>query len=109
QSQVVDAGGTLTFTTAVDDAGLGAILQWQRDGVDLVDGGDVSGATTDTLTITNASAEDVGVYNCVASAAGTTATSEGAIGAVRQSPSVFDVNGDGSVDFFDVAALLDAL
>ncbi|GAB4545478.1 MAG: hypothetical protein Tsb0013_03400 [Phycisphaerales bacterium] len=108
-SQVVDAGGTLNFVCAVDDGGLGATLQWQKDGVDLVDGGDISGATTNSLTIVNASAEDVGEYTCVASAAGASVTSEVAVGAVRQSASAFDVNGDGSIDFFDVAALLDVL
>jgi hypothetical protein len=63
-AQGVCAGGTATFTVAA--TGLGTLTyQWQKDGVDLVDGGDISGATTTTLQIADVEAADAGNYHCV--------------------------------------------
>ena len=39
--------------------------QWQKDGVNLNDGGSISGATTATLTITGVTESDEGGYRCV--------------------------------------------
>ena len=39
--------------------------QWQKDGVDLTDGGRITGATTATLTITGVTESDEGGYRCV--------------------------------------------
>ena len=39
--------------------------QWQKDGVDLTDGGRITGATTATLTITGIMESDEGGYRCV--------------------------------------------
>ena len=39
--------------------------QWQKDGVDLTDGGSITGATTATLTITGVMESDEGGYRCV--------------------------------------------
>lgn len=47
-------GGTITY-------------KWQKDGVDLVDGGNVSGSLTSTLNISNVSASDAGSYVCIVS------------------------------------------
>lgn len=44
------------------DAG-GFTYQWRHGGVDLVDGGRITGATTDTLTISNFGSADAGGYN----------------------------------------------
>ena len=41
-------------------------FQWQKDGVDLNDGGRITGATTTTLTITGVMESDEGGYRCVA-------------------------------------------
>jgi len=50
---VTATGGTLTY-------------QWKKNGSDLTDGGDVSGATTAALTLTNVPATDDGaVFTCV--------------------------------------------
>lgn len=107
ESSIVDAGGTLTFTATAEPAG--AALKWQRDGVDVVDGMGVSGATTDTLTITDAGIADAGIYTLVATEAGSSATSDGAIGAVRASSiGVVDFDNNGVLDFFDVLAFIDA-
>ena len=39
--------------------------QWQKDGVDLTDGGSITGANTATLTITGVMESDEGGYRCV--------------------------------------------
>jgi hypothetical protein len=57
----VSPGGTATFTVGLENPA-GASYQWQFQGNDLVDGGDISGATSATLSIANASASDVGRY-----------------------------------------------
>jgi hypothetical protein len=49
--------------------------QWQKDQSDLADGGDVSGATTATLTIANADSTDEADYRCVVTNANGTAYS----------------------------------
>jgi hypothetical protein len=49
-NQTVGVGQALSLSAEISGAGLA--YRWQRDGVDLVDGGRVSGATTASLTIT---------------------------------------------------------
>ncbi len=57
-------------------AGYGPLAyQWRKDGVPLSDGGNVSGATTRTLTIDPAAAENEGDYDVVVTDLCTTATS----------------------------------
>ncbi len=64
--QSVAPGGTATFSvTATGTAPLA--YQWRKDALDLVDGGDISGAQTATLTIANVDAGDVGGYSVVVS------------------------------------------
>ena len=53
-------GGTLTLTAGVNGDNL--VYQWRKDGKNVVDGGNISGATTDTLTIRRMSADDEGIY-----------------------------------------------
>ncbi|MBL9116327.1 MAG: immunoglobulin domain-containing protein [Verrucomicrobiaceae bacterium] len=62
--------------------------QWKRNGVNLVDGPDVSGATTDTLTLNPATSSDAGTYTVVVKTLGGSATSEGARLTVIVPPSV---------------------
>lgn len=59
-------GDQATFSVEVS-ASLSAevTFQWQRDGVDLLDGGSVSGATAAALDITPIADIDVGSYTCV--------------------------------------------
>jgi len=52
-SQVVCPGGTATFSVAATGSSL--TYQWRKDGVSLINGGNISGATSTTLTITNVS------------------------------------------------------
>ncbi|NJK32482.1 MAG: hypothetical protein HC927_08750 [Deltaproteobacteria bacterium] len=107
-SQIADAGGTLAFS-AVADAEFGAVnIRWQRDGVDLVDDGRIVGSQGETLTITGASLADVGVYTAVATGGGVDVSSDGAVAAVRQSATEFDLNGDGVLDVVDLLLFLNA-
>ena len=58
-------GNTATFT--VTASGSGITYHWRKDGVNLVNGGHVSGATSATLTISSAAAADQGSYDVVVS------------------------------------------
>ncbi len=105
---ITDAGGELSFSATVTPA-MGVSLQWERDGVPLVDDGRIAGATSDTLTIDPAELGDVGVYRLVADGGGSSLISDEVVGVVRASPlGLPDFNADGTVDFFDVLAFLRA-
>jgi len=70
-------GGLTTFTVAATGDSL--TLRWRRNGVELVDGGNISGAATATLNINPTTAGDVGSYDVVATNRfGVTATSTAA-------------------------------
>ncbi len=75
QSLELWPGETAVFS--VTAAGEGTLVyQWQKDDVDLSNGGEVSGATTDTLQISNVDAGDAGDYRCVVSNEGGDTPSE---------------------------------
>ena len=60
----VAPGSDVTFSvTATGTKPLS--YQWQKDGVNLSDGGSISGATTATLTITGVMESDEGGFRCV--------------------------------------------
>src|ERR1017187_10513701 len=61
QSQVANAGATATFL--VSATGLNPAYQWRKNGASLANGGKISGATTNKLTVTNVSDSDVAVYS----------------------------------------------
>ncbi|MFB3430657.1 MAG: immunoglobulin domain-containing protein [Phycisphaerales bacterium] len=104
---IVNQGETVSFSAP---ATTDPTFQWRRDGVDLVDGGDISGATTDTLQIANADGADIGVYDCVVTFANGPQTTAGAILAVIPGvpDCLGDTNGDGVVDLADLNAVLAA-
>lgn len=54
-------GGTVTMSVAA--TGNGLTYQWRKSGRNLPNGGNISGATTDTLRITSLSAADEAVYS----------------------------------------------
>jgi len=91
---VASGDGTLTY-------------QWRKDGADLADGGHVSGATTDVLTITGADATDAGSYLCVVTGGCGALNSDAATltitGPVCNTPAM-DANGDLHVDAADFDA-----
>jgi hypothetical protein len=57
----VGLGETAVFTVGISNVA-GVTYQWQSNNVDIVDGGKFSGATTDTLTISNVSSNEVARY-----------------------------------------------
>src|SRR6266568_4684842 len=59
-------GGAALFTVATFGSGP-VFYQWQRDGINLSDGGDISGATNATLRITNITTDDAALYSVVVS------------------------------------------
>jgi len=58
--QLIPEGSTIGLSTATAPS-----YQWQKDGVDLSDGGKISGATSQELLIANITAADNGVYRCL--------------------------------------------
>jgi len=73
-NQAVVPGSTVTLSAAVS-ASSAASYQWMKNGVAVVNGGTVSGATTPTLAIANAGAGDVANYTLVATNSGGSTTS----------------------------------
>jgi uncharacterized repeat protein (TIGR03803 family) len=66
QSQTNNAGATVTFlvsATSLNPMG----FQWQKNGTNLVDGGNLSGSTTNALTITGLSGSDTASYSVIVS------------------------------------------
>ncbi|MEO1008015.1 MAG: FG-GAP-like repeat-containing protein [Planctomycetota bacterium] len=96
---LLPAGGGVAEFSVVASGTPPLSYQWRRDGVDLVDGGGVSGANTPTLTI-DATVEDVASYDVVVTNPFRSAASEAAVIAVRV-PCQADFDGDGSLTLFD--------
>lgn len=74
--QNVAAGATASFSVAATGAS-GLTFQWRRNGVALLNGTRIAGATTPTLTITGARADDQGSFDCLVT---------GGCGAVASNP-----------------------
>jgi uncharacterized lipoprotein YddW (UPF0748 family) len=87
QGQQVCAAAGATFT--VQATGDGTLsYNWQKDGVDLADGGDISGSSSTTLQIANVEPADLGGYACqVTDSRGTTA-SDGASLSIKAPASI---------------------
>ena len=62
--QAVLEGATATFTAAAT-GGLPLAWQWQDNGTNLADGGNIAGSTTTNLVISNVSSNDLGTYTVV--------------------------------------------
>lgn len=56
-------GGSASFTITAEGGDL--TYRWQKNGVDLSDGGHYSGTGTSTLTVNNADTNDVAIYRCI--------------------------------------------
>jgi hypothetical protein len=108
RSEVVDFGATASFQVDLANPD-GATYQWRRNGVDLADGGNISGSNTATLQIIAGDTHDA-FYDCVISlgSGGAPITSERAVLAVLPDPDACyaDANGDGVLDFFDISQFI---
>ncbi len=78
-SQAAPQGATATFTVAA--AGNAPLLyQWQWDKTNLTDGGNVSGSTSNALTLMNLSPANAGTYSVIVSTTlGSTPSSNGSL------------------------------
>ncbi|MCA9290220.1 MAG: hypothetical protein KDA25_03765, partial [Phycisphaerales bacterium] len=100
--EIADDGDTVTFTVvATGDGDLS--FQWFRDGIALVDDDRISGATTDTLVITDVECPDSGEIVAIVNDDCGFGLSESATLSV---PRLADFNGDCVVDAADLATLL---
>ena len=72
-SQTVALGSTVLFMVVVTNAPV-LSYQWQCNGVNLADGGGITGATTATLTLANVQSSQAGIYSVVAANAAGAAT-----------------------------------
>ena len=81
-----NTGTTATFTVVA--TGTGPLnYQWKKDGTDLLNSGNVSGADSDTLTLSAVSAGDAGLYTVgVTNAAGGLLSSGAALTVVQTEP-----------------------
>ncbi|MBL8765016.1 MAG: hypothetical protein JNM07_12175 [Phycisphaerae bacterium] len=102
--QAITAGQTLIETVATSGDGP-RTFQWRRYGVDLANGGRISGATTDTLTIAPALNSDTGEFDCVITGPCRTITCDPAFAIVWCAG---DFNHDFVVDDFDYFDFLNA-
>ena len=83
--QSVYSGGNAIFTVATSGDGP-LTYQWQQDGINLTNGSGISGATSATLTISNATLGDAAFYDVLISNPSTNLTSASALLAVEFSP-----------------------
>ena len=76
QTNIVPGSNVSFSVTATGTAPLS--YQWQKDGMNLTDGGRITGAITATLTITGVMESDEGGYRCVVTNIAGTNTSNNA-------------------------------
>jgi hypothetical protein len=84
-STTVYSGGTVTFSAAATGTPP-FTYQWRRNGTPLTDGGAISGATTDTLTITGATAVNASDYTLAVTNSGDTTISDVAALGIAAAP-----------------------
>ncbi len=105
ESQTANTGSTATLFVSIVVADAPAAFLWHRDGEDVRDGGNIFGATTDTLTIDPVTMADAGIYDVVVS---------NACGSVTSNPATLTVicfgdvalPADGFVNVIDLLALI---
>jgi uncharacterized repeat protein (TIGR03803 family) len=84
-NQSVYSGGTALFTVATFGSSP-VFYQWQRDGTNLINGGNISGANAATLLVSNVTVNDVALYSVVVSNSSNALTSDIALLDVNYSP-----------------------
>ena len=95
--QTVEEGGTAIFSVTATGDGTPA-YQWQKNQVNLNNGGHYSGVTTATLTVSNADSGDAADYRCVVTAGCGSVTSSQAALTVGPPTVPGDFDGDGHFD-----------
>lgn len=106
--QTVSLGANVTFNVGVSNS-QGVSYQWQLDGTNLVNGGNISGAGSQTLTITGVSVTNVGHYRVlVSNGSGTVPSAKAAfaIGGISFYPTVTIFGKTGDIYRVDYATAL---
>jgi len=109
----VCAGTNASFS--LDATGLAPITnQWRRNGVPLSNGGQISGATTPTLTITGATGANAGSYDCIVTNSCGAVPSDDApltivTGGACSTCCKGDMNNDGQFNALDIQGFVDGL
>jgi len=86
-TQVLCTGNSATFSTTVTGSNLN--FQWQKDGVNISDGGTISGAATSTLTISTLVSADAGSYTLdITGVCGAPVTSNASVLTVNTGPAI---------------------
>jgi hypothetical protein len=86
-SQTNYVGGAAVFTVAAKDSGFPTLsYQWRKDGMNLFDGGNISGAIATNLTISKLRVADAGTYDVVVSNLNGSALSTAAVLTVPLTP-----------------------
>jgi N-acetylmuramoyl-L-alanine amidase len=88
----VNPGQTAAFTVAA--TGTGLTYRWRRNGVNLSNGGAISGATTPTLTVTGAQLANTGFYTAAVTSGSSTSISDEAQLVIAATPTAAG-NGSG--------------
>jgi uncharacterized repeat protein (TIGR03803 family) len=87
QPQIVTSNAGVNVTFLVNATGLKpTVYQWQKNGTNLVNGGNISGATTNTLNITSISDSDAASYSVIITNFFGTVTSSNAMLTVKDPP-----------------------
>ena len=113
-SQIVAAGQNAALAITANGFGNTLTYQWRKDGTPLASGGNISGATSPTLTFTPALLSDFASYAVQVTAppscgggAQVTTTAAGILG-VTGTACIGDTDGDGDTDSDDIIAFFAA-
>lgn len=87
---------SLSVSAAADD-GASLTYQWRKNGVDLTDGGTISGATTANLNIASTASVDAGYYDVLVRKSGAIVTSQAAMITTVLAPTAAAVSVSGRV------------
>jgi hypothetical protein len=89
ESQSVILGSNVTFSVTARGT-VPLTYQWRKDGIDLTNGGSISGADSALLTIATAAYSDAGNYSVrIANVAGSTASADASLAVVSEVPLEF--------------------
>jgi DNA/RNA endonuclease G (NUC1) len=103
QPQIAGVGDSVSFT--VGTAGTGPLgYQWRKDGSILANGGNVSGATSATLTLTNAAPAAAGDYTVVVTNTAGSKTSDPAVLIIAHNA---DVNRDLRIGLIELTRVIE--
>ena len=90
-SQTAYSGDNVALSVAVSGSRPFS-YQWQKDGTNLLDGGNLSGSTRRVLTFTGVTTNDAGIYSVLVSSPAGSTNSDGALLTVLSSPPVITLS-----------------